>query len=239
MPAECTPTAQSGGPYSTPEGTNATLSGSGSTKGSHASAGAITSYNWDLDNDGQYDDATGVIRPSRASGTMEPSRSDCRSPTRTVRTDTDTTTVTVTNVAPTVTLQSISSTPENSPITLTGTVSDPGWLEGLTATVNWGDGAGTQGLTGTLENTRPNATLSFSVPHTYGDDGSFTITVCGATMTPQPATRWSRSPTSTRQRRSRPPGRRPTTVSGLYRPRRPADRRDRLIHRPGQRRPRR
>ena len=180
VPAECTPTAQSGGPYSTPEGTNATLSGSGSTKGSHASAGAITSYNWDLDNDGQYDDATGVSPTFTSVGNDGTFTIGLQVTDAYGRTDTDTTTVTVTNVAPTVTLQSISSTPENSPITLTGTVSDPGWLEGLTATVNWGDGAGTQGLTGTLENARPNATLSFSVPHTYGDDGSFTITVCGS-----------------------------------------------------------
>jgi PKD domain len=30
-----------------------------------------------------------------------------------------------------------------------------------------------------LENVRPNATLTYSATHVYGDDGSFTVTVCG------------------------------------------------------------
>ncbi|MGE5827982.1 MAG: M36 family metallopeptidase [Micromonosporaceae bacterium] len=180
VPAECRPTAQAGGPYTTPEGTDVTLNGGGSTKGSHASAGAIATYQWDLDNDGQYDDATGATPTfsnvgNDASFTVGLQVTDAYGVTATA-----TSTVTVTNVAPTVTLQSISSTPENSAITLTGVISDPGWLDPLTATVNWGDGAGAQGLSGTLENTRPNATLSFSTSHTYGDDGSFTIQVCGS-----------------------------------------------------------
>ncbi len=43
--------ADAGGPYSGDEGTLIALSGSGSTE--------ATLYEWDLDNDGQYDDATG------------------------------------------------------------------------------------------------------------------------------------------------------------------------------------
>jgi len=50
------PTADAGGPYSGTEGDTITLSASGSTD----SDGMIASYQWDLDNDGQFDDATGA-----------------------------------------------------------------------------------------------------------------------------------------------------------------------------------
>ena len=69
--------------------------------------------------------------------------------------------------------------PENSAITLSGVISDPGWLENLTGTIDWGDGTAVEAITGTLENLRPDATLTFSMPHTYGDDGTFTAKVCG------------------------------------------------------------
>jgi len=49
------PTADAGGPYSGNIGENIMLNGTGS----HDSDGTITSYAWDLDNDGSYDDATG------------------------------------------------------------------------------------------------------------------------------------------------------------------------------------
>ena len=48
----------------------------------------------------------------------------------------------MTNVAPSVTINAIATQPENTAITLTGKISDPGWLDPLTATVDWGDGAG-------------------------------------------------------------------------------------------------
>ena len=98
--------------------------------------------------------------------------------------DVDTATVNVTNVAPSVlNLASNGPKDEGEAITVTGTISDPGWLEALTATIDWGDGTGVQAIAGgTLENVRPDATLSFSVSHSYGDDsgaGTFTATVCG------------------------------------------------------------
>jgi hypothetical protein len=89
------------------------------------------------------------------------------------------TTVTVNNVAPSVSLNSNAPRDENTAATVTGTISDPGWLDTLTATIDWGDGSAVQNITGTLENTRPDATLTFSVTHTYGDNGTFTARVCG------------------------------------------------------------
>jgi hypothetical protein len=61
---------------------------------------------------------------------------------------------------------------------VTGTVSDPGWLDPLTATISWGDGSPAGPLSGTLENVRPDATLTFSATHTYGDNGTYTVEVC-------------------------------------------------------------
>lgn len=55
-PANQAPVAEAGGPYSGVIGGAAvSLSGAGSSDD-----GSITLYEWDLDNDGQYDDATGV-----------------------------------------------------------------------------------------------------------------------------------------------------------------------------------
>jgi PKD repeat protein/sugar lactone lactonase YvrE len=50
------PTADAGGPYLGTEGQAILLDGSGSSD----SDGTIVNYDWDLDNDGQYDDASGV-----------------------------------------------------------------------------------------------------------------------------------------------------------------------------------
>ncbi|MFO0948818.1 MAG: hypothetical protein U1D30_23330 [Planctomycetota bacterium] len=58
--AFASPTADAGGPYSGTEGTSITLAGGGS--------GTISLYEWDLDNDGQYDDAVGAVRLLQPSG---------------------------------------------------------------------------------------------------------------------------------------------------------------------------
>jgi hypothetical protein len=54
-PALCNPTADAGGPYNVCTGDVVTLDGSGST----ALMGTIITWEWDLDNDGQFDDAFG------------------------------------------------------------------------------------------------------------------------------------------------------------------------------------
>ncbi len=55
-PASHSPLADAGGPYSGQPGTMITLDGSASSDGD----GWIAGYAWDLDNDGMYDDASGI-----------------------------------------------------------------------------------------------------------------------------------------------------------------------------------
>jgi hypothetical protein len=93
-PAElCNPTADADGPYEGCLGDTITLDGSGST----ALVGTIVAWDWDLDNDGQYDDAFGetVQWTPGAEGTytvgLKVTSSDSL-----VLTDTDSTTVEIT-----------------------------------------------------------------------------------------------------------------------------------------------
>ena len=180
IPAECLPTADAGGPYSTQEGADVGLDGTGSAKGTDASAGAISTYEWDLDNDGQYDDATGASPTFTRVGQDGSFPIGLRVTDAFGNTATDTSTVTVSNVAPTATVHAISPIDEHGTVTVTGTVTDPGWLDPLTATISFDDGAAPVALAGTTENVRPNATFSFSVDHQYGDNGAFTVEVCPA-----------------------------------------------------------
>ncbi len=180
VPAECLPVADAGGPYITPEGTNVPLDGSGSSTGTDSSAGAISAYEWDLDDDGQYDDATGPAPDFTAVGQDGIQAIGLRVTDAFGNRATDTSQVTVTNVAPAVSVDAITPIDELGTVTVTGTVTDPGWLDPLTATIAYDDGAAPIALAGALENVRPDATLSFTVEHQYGDDGSFTVEVCAA-----------------------------------------------------------
>ena len=101
---------------------------------------------------------------------------------------TDCTTVTVASVAPTVgAIGNDGPKPEGSLVTVNGVITDPGWLDPLTATIDWGDGSGTVALSGTVENARPNASLTYSnVTHAYGTDGVYTIEVCANDDKPTP-----------------------------------------------------
>jgi hypothetical protein len=174
------PVADANGPYSTPEGTDVQLDATGS---SDPDSDPLT-YAWDFDADGVFDDATGAQPMFDLVGQDGPYTVAVKVTDDNGAFDVDTATVNVTNVAPSVlNLASNGPKDEGEAITVTGTISDPGWLEVLTATIDWGDGTGVQAIAGgTLENVRPNATLSFSVSHSYGDDsgaGTFTATVCG------------------------------------------------------------
>jgi hypothetical protein len=170
------PTADAGGPYITPEGTNVTLDASGS---SDPDDQPLT-YAWDLDNDGAFDDATGVTATFDTVGQDGVFTVRVKVTAPGGASDVDDATVTVTNVAPSIpTLTTDGPKPENSAITINGVASDPGWLDPLSGTIDWGDGS-SEAIAGVLENARPDATLTFSATHTYGDDGSFTVEVCVA-----------------------------------------------------------
>ena len=167
------PTADAGGPYTTDEGSDVVLSASASTDDS-----ALT-FAWDLDDDGEFDDGTGVTIPFTAVG------QDGVFTVRVKVTDADgaydiaETTVTVDNVAPTIdTLGNDGPVAEASTVTVSGTASDPGWLDVLSATVDWGDGSPVSPLGGSGEQVRPDATLQFAGSHVYGDNGVFAVEVC-------------------------------------------------------------
>ncbi len=167
------PPADAGGPYNTDEGTDVTLS---------ANAGAGLTYAWDFDNDGEFDDATGRTPSFTLVG------QDGAFPVCVKVTNGDgayataCSTVNVANVAPTVKpISQNGPKPENTAITVNGVISDPGWLDTLTATIDWGEPGGSAvPLTGVTENVRPDATLTYNVNHTYGDDGVFTVKICAA-----------------------------------------------------------
>ncbi len=168
------PVADAHGPYTTDEGTDVVLDGTSTDPD-----GDALTYAWDLDDDGLFDDATDEDPTFDLVGddgvfTVRLQVTDAYG-----ETDVDETTVTVANVAPTVQpLVQDGPKPENTAIQVSGTATDPGWLDTFTATVDWGDGAGPQALAGVTENVRPDATFTFAASHTYGDNGVFTVTVC-------------------------------------------------------------
>jgi hypothetical protein len=173
--SESPPTADAGGPYTTNEGTNVTLDGTGSSDPDNN----IAAYAWDLDGDGACDDVANDSTPDfTAVGQDGVTNIKLCVTDAAGLTDDDTTTVTVNNVAPSVTLGSDSPNDENAVTTVSGIISDPGWLDPLTATIDWGDGGGAVPLGGTYEGVRPDATLSFNATHVYGDNGTFVVTVC-------------------------------------------------------------
>jgi serine protease len=168
------PTADAGGPYSTAEGTYKTLSAANSSD----PQGSTLTYAWDLDGDGQFDDSTSQTPTFTRVGQDGVFAVRVRVTDEQGAFAEDDATVTVTNVAPTVSLAAIASVPENTSVGIAGFVTDPGWLDPLTATVDWGDGT-SSAATGVLENAEPGATLTYSATHVYGDDGVFTVIVCG------------------------------------------------------------
>ena len=143
------PVANAGPDVQTPEGTDITLDGSGSFD----PEGKPLTFSWDLDGDGACDDSSGTDKPTftRVGNDGTTIVKVC------VRDETgltaeDTAEVKVTNVAPTIGVSDPSSVAENTAVTVAGTISDPGWEDSLTATIDWGDGSAVQTLTGTTEN---------------------------------------------------------------------------------------
>ena len=171
------PTADAGGPYLTPEGSAVTLDASGSDDPNPTDD---LTYEWDLDNDAAFDDATGVttsfIRGDNGSFPIAVRVTDTSGAS-----DTDSATVTVTNVDPTVTLDpaQVDSILEGETISVEAAFTDPGWEDTYTATIDWGHAD-----LGTA-NPAPNVTTQgppqdegdVSGSKLVGDDGSFGVTI--------------------------------------------------------------
>jgi subtilisin-like proprotein convertase family protein len=144
-------TASAGGPYTTPEGSGVTLSGSTTPDIPGAT------YEWDVDGDGQYDDATGQ-NPTVSAGTLAaiglgdgPDSSNVRvrvTSGAAVITSTATT-LTVTNVAPTATFSN------NGPVTL-----------GNTADVSF---------SGQSDPSTADTTAGFRYSYDFDDDGDWEV----------------------------------------------------------------
>jgi hypothetical protein len=173
------PTADAGGPYATVEGTDVALDGTGSSDPD----GDELDYAWDLDGDLQYDDSTAASPDFTRVGQDGTFVVGLKVTDPYGLEATDTATVDVSNVAPSLSEVDVTSGPqeENNPVTVVATVTDPGWLDDLSATVDWNDGTPVQTIADLIaeENARPNSSGGIDITRTFGDDGSFTITVCG------------------------------------------------------------
>jgi len=163
------PVADANGPYSCFEGSTIELDASGS----NTPDGTIVSYEWDLDNDGEYDDATGV--------TTSASWNDDGTYTIGLKvtdgdgeTDTDIAEVSVDNVAPTITSFTgpIDPVNINDPVEVEGVFTDPGTLDTHTATIDWDDDTTSSG---TVIETDGSGNVDGS--HYYDQPGVYTITL--------------------------------------------------------------
>jgi PKD repeat protein len=166
------PVAEAGGPYTVGEGSSVTVDGTGSTDPD----GDTLTYAWDLDNDGQFDDAMAAMAsvsfPDNGTFTVALQVSDG------VFSSTDTAIVTVGNVAPSVNAGSDQSATEDTPVSFSGSFTDPG-ADTHTFEWNFGDGGTASGtLTPTHVYTTPgNYTVTLTVTDDDGGVGVDTLTV--------------------------------------------------------------
>ena len=164
-----------GGPYAASEGGTLSLIGTGSTGGT----GGTLTYSWDINGDGKYGDATGLsptltwgqilaLGIGRTSATLTNVRvevSDGAYPPVV----SDPTSLTISDTQPIVILGTSTTLLQGGTFARSGSFSSPvggPW----TATVNYGDGTGTQPLV-------LKADKSFALDHVYLRAGSFTVTV--------------------------------------------------------------
>ncbi len=150
-----TPVADAGGPYNVGEGDAVLLSAANSR-------GQIYLYEWDLDNDGQYDDATGP--------TADFALADDGVFTVGLRvmgpggTSSDTTTVTVSNVAPSAAIAGTTDIYRGETVTFTLLATDPSSLDQadlFTFEIDW-DGDG--GVDETLADVPSGTTVQHAFP---------------------------------------------------------------------------
>lgn len=160
VPADEPPIADAGGPYAVDEGGSVTLDGSGSSDPD----GLIVDYAWDCEDDG-------LIDQSGASATVSCGYDEDGVLTaRLIVTDDEgqtaeaTASVAVANLAPTIAnLQTPTDVSEGQSVAFAAGATDPGPLDSVTLTWDWGDGT-------------PTATGA-TPSHAFGDDGTYTVTV--------------------------------------------------------------
>jgi YVTN family beta-propeller protein len=156
------PTVSAGGPYSGNEGSGFPLTATASDPN-----GDPVEFAWDLDDDGQFDDANGAVvtffRPDDGTFTARVVGKDGNGGNATAST-----TVTIANVAPVVSAGSGGTVAEGGTFSGSGSFTDPG-ADTWSATVNYGDGSGTQPLALSGK--------TFALSHAYADDGSYTVSV--------------------------------------------------------------
>ena len=152
------PVADGNGPYTIDEGSSALLDGSGSSDPD----GNPISFAWDLDNDGVFDDATGVsttfLGIDDGTFTIGLEVSDS------LLSDSMTTLVIVENVAPIVDAGPNQSANEGSTVNFGGNFTDPGVND--THILEWDFGDGSPPVSGTL-----------NPSHVYAEDGVYTVTL--------------------------------------------------------------
>ncbi len=177
------PVAAPGGPYLTDEGEDLILDGSGSTD---PETDPLT-YDWDIDNDGQYDDATGV-NPTVPWLTLVGLGFDDDGGPYPIglevddgngNTDTATVNWSIANTQPSVSITGSGSVGAGSVYTANLSVTDPGDDTVNAWTINWGDG--------TIDSIPGNPA---SATHTYANPGEYNITAAVADEDSLPNLPW-------------------------------------------------
>lgn len=128
----------------------------------------LLTYQWDLDNDGDYDDAVGIT----TSTTFLDNRIyivGLKVTDQNAEFDTDIVEINVANISPSVTIQ-LAAANNLGVLSGNGLFIDPG-ADTWTASVNYGDGTVTQSLALNLDK-------SFSLNHTYSSSGDYMIEAC-------------------------------------------------------------
>ena len=159
--------AVAGGPYTGDEGLAIVLDGSASS----SATGPIVQFLWDLDDDGEFDDAGGptptifIDRNGTFPITLQVTDSEGQQAI-------DATTLTVLNVAPVVEAPESGSATESAVVSLGVPFVDPGLEDTHVATIDWGDGSPVEPLV-------IDATGRFAEgQHPYLDDGLYTLEAC-------------------------------------------------------------
>lgn len=161
VPINQTPVANANGPYIGNEGSSVVFDASGSSDPD----GTIVSYEWDLDGDGQYDDATGV-NPTFTWGDDYTGNIGLKVTDNGGLTDTDSTTVTVNNVPPIASATNDGPKDEGTPVTVAASQIDPG-ADTFTYSFDWNN----DGIYEIVDQTSPSA------QYTFMDNGIYTVGV--------------------------------------------------------------